>query len=627
MSGKTDTPSPKAGVRGFARIRAGLRNARMMNKLLAAFLLLSVIPLAVMGIFSADSSARAIRGKIDAYALQLIRQVARNIDTNLSSIRNYSDDLIISADISNRLFGYRDEDGLGQSSIRGYFFMKLQLGFINMQHIDDVFMVFNRNDGDPPYDTTHVAMQYRWQPEEVGRLIALNDAPGNDRNFTISATPIAGTGGEDIVIGRRIRNTPTLEVLGHLFIAVRQDFFNNTYRDISIGSGSHVFVLAGDGTMISGSLPGQTVGQAFSDAAFVKAVGDADAAALRQGRTQDGTFPFMLGGEKHLVSFSRIGTTDLHAVMTVPYAYLNQETAQFAINITLLALLVLALAIGAALILARNIAAPLRRLAADMADFGDGTLQRRATVDRDDEVGHLQHSFNSMASDIEGLMARIGEENRIRRMSELRVLEYQINPHFLYNTLDSINWMAQKSGQTEIGEMVTALARFYRLGLSKGKEFYTVRDELAHVRNYLIISRIRFRDCFQFAIDAPDDVLDCRTLRIILQPLAENALKYGVNKQRTDGRIHITALLAGDRLRLSVRDNGPGIPPDRLHRINLALSQMRSVSENEDGFGLLNVHERIRLTYGDAWGVRLESVEGEGTEAILELPAAGGASA
>lgn len=618
---------PMLSFRLFPKLRTGIRNARMMNKLLVAFVLLSVIPLAITGIFSADSSARAIRGKIDAYALQLIRQVARNIDTNLARIRNYSDDLIISADISNRLFGYKDEDGLGQSSIRGYFFMKLQLGFINMPNIDDVMMVFNRKDGDPPYDTTHVAMQYRWKAEEIERLIALNNAPDNDRNFTLSATPISGTGGDDIVIGRRIGNTPTLEVLGHLLIAVRQDFFNDTYHDVSIGSGSHVFVLSSDGTMISGILPGETIGKPHSDAGFTARIRAADAEALARGGSQDGTFAYALGGDKHLVSFSRIGTTDLYAVMTVPYAYLNQETAQFAVNIALLSLLVLALAIGASVIIARNIAAPLGHLAADMAEFGDGTLHRRATVDRDDEVGHLQHSFNAMATDIERLMDRIGEENRIRRMSELRVLEYQINPHFLYNTLDSINWMAQKAGQTDIGDMVTALARFYRLGLSKGREFYTVRDELAHASNYLIISRIRFRDCFRFEVDAEPDVMDCRTLRIILQPLAENAIKYGINKQRTDGVIRLTARRAGERLRLSVIDNGPGIPPGRLNAINSALSRMRSVSENEDGFGLLNVHERIRLTYGDGFGVHLESTEGTGTEAVIELPAdCGGAN-
>lgn len=590
-----------------------IRNAHMKNKLLVAFVLLSVFPLIATGIFSVQSSSRAQKEKINAYSLQLIRQVGLNVDTKLQRIRNYSDDFIISADISNRLFGYKNVDSLEQSAIRNFFFMKLQLGFINMQHIDDVMMVFNKSEGDPPYDTTHVAMQYRWPRNEIDRVIALTKEPSNDKNFSITVADIAGTDGTGVVIGRRIGNTPTLEMLGHLLIAVRQEFFQEVYRDIAIGSGSHVFLVSSEGVLISGDIPGETIGKPLSDLALLEKI-------RSQSDTLNGAFDQEFAGERQLVSFSQIGSTKLYAIMTVPYAYLNTETARFTQQVVYLSIIIFLLAILAAIVISGNIASPLRRLAEHMEAFGEGTLKEKTKVDRDDEVGHLQRSFNDMTTDIEDLMGRIEKENRIRRMSELRILEYQINPHFLYNTLDSINWMAQKAGQPEIGKMVTALARFYRLGLSKGKLYYTVDEEISHVTNYLLISKFRYKDSFDFSVEVDEDVSQCYILRIILQPLAENAIKYGINKLMTTGHILIKASRQDDKLLLEVRDNGRGISPERLAYLNHALSEMRSISENEDGFGLLNVHQRIRLTYGDGYGVHLESEEGSYTSAVLTLP-------
>lgn len=225
-----------------------------------------------------------------------------------------------------------------------------------------------------------------------------------------------------------------------------------------------------------------------------------------------------------------------------------------------------------------------------------------------------------MASDIHGLLGRIEEEHRLRRMTELKLLEYQINPHFLYNSLDSINWMAQRAGHEDISSMATTLARFFRLGLSKGANVYRLKDELEHVECFLIICRIRFGDTFSYEIHVAPDLREVRTLKILLQPLVENTFKHGFVRLQRPGKLRIEARAEADGLVLEVADNGNGVAADRLAHLN-ALLDLASVDEvSQDGYGLANLQLRIRLHCGPRYGLKLASLPGEGTTVRVLLP-------
>jgi two-component system, sensor histidine kinase YesM len=272
--------------------------------------------------------------------------------------------------------------------------------------------------------------------------------------------------------------------------------------------------------------------------------------------------------------------------------------------------------------------------------FGKGNLKARASTNRMDEVGHLQVSFNKMADDISNLLEKIEYENKQRRLMELNILEYQVNPHFLYNTLDSINWMAQKAGKEDIGELAGALARFFRVGLSKGNEFYEVKDELEHVQQYLLINKIRYKDCFQYQITSDPDVLENHTIKIILQPIVENAIKYGINKRSAGGYISVSAKKDNDSILFEISDNGEGIQNDRLQAIQSALGKhtvidgepvdSRNSRSTGSGFGLFNVNQRIWLHFGDGFGITIDSVAqnsgkennstGSGTVVRIRIP-------
>ena len=229
------------------------------------------------------------------------------------------------------------------------------------------------------------------------------------------------------------------------------------------------------------------------------------------------------------------------------------------------------------------------------------------------EIRSVSQAFNHMLAQIRTLMDRVVQEQETKRLHELNALQAQINPHFLYNTLDSIVWMEERGRSQEAITMVLALAKLFRISISKGRRFITVREELEHVRNYLVIQKMRFKDRFVYTIDAQEEALPERTVKLIVQPLTENCISHAIDEAR-DGELHIAirAWVTEKDLFFSVTDDGLGIPPQRLPELLNA--------SGTTGFGLKNVHERIRLTYGPEYGLTIHSVEDEGTTVTIRIP-------
>lgn len=271
-------------------------------------------------------------------------------------------------------------------------------------------------------------------------------------------------------------------------------------------------------------------------------------------------------------------------------------------------------AAGIALLLSGVIVRPLKALEEAMLRVRQGDMDVKMREDGFTEIQLISSSFNSMVSRLKELMHRIVEEQEKKRLYELNALQAQINPHFLYNTLDSIIWMEERGRSAEAIKMVSALARLFRISISKGRTEITVREELEHVRNYLIIQKMRFKDKFEYAIDAQEEVLPVRTLKLILQPLVENALNHAIDETRND-QLHLSigARREGDDLCFTIEDDGVGIPEEKLNTL-------LSLPPGKSGIGLRNVHERIQLTYGRHYGLDIESREDEGTRVTLRLP-------
>ncbi|MFC4778252.1 histidine kinase [Paenibacillus sp. GCM10023252] len=275
-----------------------------------------------------------------------------------------------------------------------------------------------------------------------------------------------------------------------------------------------------------------------------------------------------------------------------------------------------------------RISNPIKRLERSMAKVEQGDFDIYLPVNGDNEVGRLSRRFNIMVGRIREQTEQIIEEQEAKRKGELEVLQAQIHPHFLYNTLNSVVRMAGSGKSEEVIEMITALSRFFRISLSRGKHSITVQEELEHVRNYLVIQKFRYKNKFTYTITADEAVLKRRTLKLILQPLVENAIYHGIEMMVDPGEIVITAALEGEEVIFHVRDNGLGMAPDKLATL-LSSSHSASIvqlpgskSDSEgSGVGVRNVNERIKLYYGSRYGLRITSELEEGTDVSIHIPA------
>ena len=268
--------------------------------------------------------------------------------------------------------------------------------------------------------------------------------------------------------------------------------------------------------------------------------------------------------------------------------------------------------------ISRGITRPVHDLSRKAERFGT-TSDPGEPVNTDiTELRVLDQTFDQMAAQINALMEKQMEDQKSLHRAELELLLAQINPHFLYNTLDSIAILAESEREEDVVNMVTSLSTFFRNSLNDGRDIITLRAELAQATSYLEIQQIRYSDILDYSIDVPEDMLDCMVPKLILQPLIENALYHGIKNRRGRGMIRIAGERQGEDMILRVRDDGAGMEPEKLEELRSGLYQ-----EHHRGVGLKNVSQRIRLYCGEDYGIRIESEPGKGTEVTVNLPAKG----
>ena len=282
--------------------------------------------------------------------------------------------------------------------------------------------------------------------------------------------------------------------------------------------------------------------------------------------------------------------------------------------LTVMFVFAILLVVMIALVMSTRISAPLVRLTGVMDRVEQGDLTVHSSERSFYEAERLSRSFNHMIDRINALLERIKSEEQELRKSELRALQAQINPHFLYNTLGSILWMCERGEGKGAVTMVQALANLFRISISKGNEIITVQDELQHAESYLIIQKVRYKDQFEYSIEADESVMNCRCLKIILQPLIENAIYHGIDRMVDTGRITVRVRGTEEEIFMQVEDNGLGMPQEVLDKI------LESESSNSYGIGVKNVHNRIQIYFGKEYGLSFRSELDEGTTVSVRLP-------
>ena len=332
----------------------------------------------------------------------------------------------------------------------------------------------------------------------------------------------------------------------------------------------------------------------------------------------DGSREEVFNGTSQTVVTKTVGYTGWKLVGVIKGTGISLNMLKTRLFIVFVILLIIFIVIIINSYISFRVTNPIRELEKSVKALEEGNLDADIYMGGSYEVQHLGKSVQDMKFRIKGLMQDIVNEHEEKRKSEFDSLQAQINPHFLYNTLDIIVWQIENEKQSEAVHTVTALARFFRLSLGKGKNIVTVKDEIDHVKNYLMIQHMRFKNKFDYEFDIAEDVLELPSLKLMLQPLVENAIYHSMEFMDGDGLIMVKAWREEDELYLSVADNGLGMTEDKVEMILTGKSS--SGNGRGSGIGVKNVNERIKLYFGEAYGLTIDSEPDEGTKVTIHLP-------
>lgn len=325
--------------------------------------------------------------------------------------------------------------------------------------------------------------------------------------------------------------------------------------------------------------------------------------------------------DKYYVIYTPIEIEDTGILAVIPKSELYMNSREFTHIFIFFACVVIILFIILYFVIPRYFSEPVRKLLSQMKRIRELSDGQRIAVSGYQEINQIGNGVNEMMDRIQALTESIQREMKAKQATQMQYLFAQINPHFLYNTLDCIKELCACGENGKAEEMIEQLAVFYRIGVSKGKSYITLEEELKHISAYLSILQTRFED-FQFHIDIPEDLKRAKTLRMILQPVVENAVYHGIRPYRTDGTIWIRVNRKGQNVEICVKDDGGGVEENVLMKVRQSLDEpICEYSEKSYGvYGLKNVQDRIQIAYGKEYKIQIETETDCGTEVILKIP-------
>jgi two-component system, sensor histidine kinase YesM len=580
-----------------------LRYRSIRVKLLLYFVAVTFLPLLTLGILGPYISARTIENEVTNHTVQLIRQVQKNIEFYVRQMEALIS--IVEEDPDVRTFYDISADGSPFSAVRSEAALGLMRNIAGVHPEIAGMLLVNEHDSylsneiapitrDPLLDEEwyHKAIAnpavVQLLPRPVGRN--LRNTPGYSADDVVSVV-------KAVVDPRDGRSRGV--VLIDMKLKVVQDIF----KDMKVGQNGFLFIEDADGGMVYtpvNPVVYRVRGEWLrgSGASTVRDIKGADYQIIAQASAYTG--------------WKTIGVFPLNEIMG--QVSIIRDYSLIIAGVTVLVALV------AALFFTGSIARPVIELRSLMKEAEEGNLAVRFEGRKEDEIGYLGKSFNTMLEEIQKLIDMVYKEQQSKREAELRTLHEQIKPHFLYNTLDTIQWMAQEHGAEDIVQVVGALTTLFRIGISRGREMIPVRDELEHVRSYLIIQKARYEEKFDFSLCVDEELLPLMVVKLTLQPLVENAIYHGIKEQRGPGTIRIEVLKREGMLVFRVIDNGVGMSEEKLADLRSQLAKARGESSQRGGYGVSNVNERIQLSFGTRYGLRFESAPGCGTTVEILHP-------
>lgn len=579
------------------------RHMPIRYKLLMHFMLIAILPSFALGILIDMVANRVIERQLNANTLQLISKVNRTLEFYADNVQNTTYLITYNPQIRNFLRGEKlDRNARNEALnfLRGFSTLQTEIAGIMVVNAKGEYLsndMYGRS-------SKNLTLEKWYQEAVAGKGIFQMIGHPYGRNVTTHANYKEA---EVVSAVRAVLDPDTQRVLGVVLIDLKLRVIVETAKDVRLGKTGMLFILdeRGDPIYVPRQLGFETIPLSWLDG------------------QSSGNFIKTVNGRKLQFIFLRSPFTKWSTIGAFSTSEAAPEIRQIRLYVGAFVFGVCMLGITASFALSQGISRPINRLMAFMQRAESGDLTTRYWGDGMDEVGRLGRSFNSMLTKINDLMSLAERQEKQKREAELRTLQAQIKPHFLYNTLDTIHWMSRKQGAQEVAEMVEALSRLFRIGLSKGSEFIPLAEEFEHVRSYLQIQKHRYKDKLQFALELDPQIAHVPVLKVILQPIVENAIYHGVKERRGPGFISVKGCRSDDLVMLTVTDDGVGMDERKLALIREKLAHPAESNPGaaSAGYGLSNVQSRLLLTYGKPeYGIHIDSRAGAGTTVTIVYP-------
>lgn len=589
-------------------------SSSLRAKLLSIFILLTAIPLLVVGLISYQKSYNAVSNHSQASTQLIADQLARDINILFEDTERILE-IEKNPQMLQFLYSQSETYQEAKSILQSFKFYRetytydkvMNISIVNLygKGISERRGVFQL-DRNPLRDSYfQYVMQYpdmvlripQSSAPELGQLDGLSYP--NQNVLSIIST---------------IKQRITHEVIGFIVIDLNENMIDDFLAHTIIGRTGFFYINDQYGSTIFHPVSDQSsTSTLLEDLSHKTMTADRD------------SFILSTGSRPQFVVYSTSPITGWKIIGVVPLQEIMEEANGIRQLIIITVALSAVFAVTLYFFLTKRLTHPIQVLMNKMRKAASGFLEAKVSPSGTDEIADLGNSFNIMLENIKQLIERNRREQELKQLAELRTLQAQINPHFLYNTLDSIIWMAEAEKKESVIKIVKALARFFRLSLNKGKDWIMIKTELEHAQNYLVIQQMRYHDILEYKITVDPELMVYQIPKMTIQPLIENAIYHGIKNKRGKGLIQIGGHIAEQDIILYVQDNGIGMPPERLEQLRIELdTPIDSLTSKEDdhegGFGLLNVHHRIKLYFGESYGIKLDSTYKDGSTISIRIP-------
>lgn len=591
-----------------------LVNRKLINKLILSYMIIIITPILILGYYSYSNLVDNTKKNYKTESILRLKSVDKILQTYFEELKRVTSNAFLSEDIQKMMDSDNTDNWLELENQR--LFNKVRVGLIgDRENVDKVMLICDN--GSTYGDTSDMIIGYNIRNEDW-----YNEINGSNSEFIIigphkrkytnlySNTYL-------ITVGRRIKDLNSGKAKAVFLIELRFDILNRLLKEFCT-NGRKIVVTDKHDMIVFDNNPlniSKSVESVYQDInpGMVSRKGDA---------IDYGNY-LAVGLKGQMTSWNYTELTERDTLF--------KQINGFAYNIVLIGLVCFTLFLILSAYLALGISKPLNALKDSMKRVSNGNFNEKINLKNLEQIGEiydLSWSFNSMVEEIQRLITKVYETQIKKINSDFKALQAQINPHFLYNTLESINCLAQLREAEDVSEMVRSLARVFRYSIKNNNEFVTLDDELNHVKDYILLQTVRYDDKFETIYSVPKHMLAMKVIKFSLQPLVENAIYHGIEKSPDKGIIEISAATDGCKLIVTVSNNGVLIKKERLEEIrDLLDSDIKDLTEYEQKtgtIGIYNIQMRIRLNFGTDYGLSIKSDKENGTVVKLMFPYSAG---